>query len=108
MDVLKNKKYNHADYVCRLSPFPYYYHSTDKKYIYGVGANIKKDLSYVIHRVNSNDTFESLALKYYNNPTLYWIIADFNDFRDTFITIKDFTDTLKIPNVASISFGDPR
>jgi hypothetical protein len=46
-----------------------------------------------------------LALKYYNNPTFWWVIAYFNDIQDPFKPLKDKRDTIKIPSISSIEFG---
>lgn len=108
MDVLKDKNYASYDYTCRYTAFPYYYHTEDKKYIYGLTSNMKKDITYVAHKVKDNDTLDSLALKYYNNPTLYWVIAYFNDIQDCYINLKSEFDVIKIPNISSISFGEER
>ena len=108
MDVLKSKNYFQADYICRYSSIPYYYHTLDNKYIYGIGSNLSKDTPYIIHKVQPEDTLDSLALSYYNNPTLYWILAYFNDIRDCFIKLYGNYETLKIPNYTSLKFGDER
>ena len=108
MDVLKNKNYKKFDYVSRYSPVPYYYHTTDEKYIFGIGSNVNKDVAYTLHDVKDTDTLDSIALKYYNNPTYYWAIAYFNDIQDAFIKLSDHYTTLKIPNISAIKFGEER
>ena len=108
MDALKNKKYASFDYISRYAATPYYYHTVDQKEIYGVGKNMLKNVAWVAHKVTSNDTLDKLALTYYNNPTYWWVIAYFNDIQDAFISLKDYFDTLKIPAITSISFGDMR
>ena len=108
MDVLKNKAYNSYDYTCRYTGVPFYYHTLDDKYIYGIGSNLSKDTAYVLHTVKDTDTLDYLALKYYNNPTFYWIIAYFNDIQDCYIKLSDYFKTIKIPNILSIEFGDER
>lgn len=108
MDILKNKNYNTFDYTSRYSGVPYYYNSKDDKYIYGIGSNVNKNISYTIHQVKDTDTLDYLALKYYNNPTYYWVIAYFNDIQDVFINLIDEYKTIKIPNIASIQFGNER
>lgn len=108
MDVLKNKSYGQFDYTCRYSAVPYYFHTEDDKYIYGIGSNLYKNTAYSIHNVSPTDTLDYLALKYYNNPTFYWIIAYFNDIQDVFINIGENYQTLKIPHISSISFGKER
>lgn len=108
MDVLKDKNYKDYDYVCRYSSVPYYYNTLDNKYIYGLGTQIQKNIAYVAHKVTATDNLDSLALKYYGNPTYYWIIAMFNNINDAYENLIDYYDILKIPNIMSISFGDER
>ena len=66
---------------------------------------MKNTAEFVTHKIKSNDTLNSLALKYYNNPTFWWVIAYFNDIQDSFVSLKDNYSILKIPNIASITFG---
>lgn len=108
MDVLKDKNYKDFDYTCRYSGIPYYYHSEDEKYFFGTTFNLDKSTSYVIHEVTARDTLDSLALRYYDNPTLYWVIAYFNDIQDAFINLGDYYKTIKIPTITGIKFGDMR
>ena len=108
MDILTNTNYFSADYICRYSSVPYYYNTEDRKYIYGIGTNMVKTLPYVAHKVKDTDTLDYLALKYYNNPTYYWVIAYFNDIQDAFIKLSDKFKILKIPNIRSLEFGDLR
>lgn len=69
MDVLKNKKFHSFDYLCRFTSVPYYYHTQDGQEIFGLSANMKRDLPWVAHKVKPEDTLDALALNYYNNPT---------------------------------------
>lgn len=108
MDTLKNKNYKEFDYTSRYSGVPFYYHSLDEKYIYGLGSNLDKNIAYTLHEVKDTDTLDYLALKYYNNPTYYWVIAYFNDIPDCFVKLFDYYKTLKIPNIANIKFGEER
>lgn len=108
MDKLKNKKYNQYDYTCRYTGVPYYYNIEDKKEIYGLSSNMIKDLPWVAHKVKQEDTLDSLALNYYNDPTLYWVIAFFNDIQDPFEQLIQKFTILKIPSITSIEFGDRR
>lgn len=108
MDKLKNKKYNQYDYTCRYTGVPYYYNIEDKKEIYGLSSNMIKDLPWVAHKVKQEDTLDSLALNYYNDPTLYWVIAFFNDIQDPFEQLIQKFAILKIPSITSIEFGDRR
>ena len=105
MDTLKNKTFENFDYLSRYTNVPYYYDDLTGKEIYGIGTNIKTAAEFVTHNVRSNDTLDSLALKYYNNPTFWWVIAYFNDIQDPFKRIADKYKTIKIPSITSIEFG---
>ena len=85
MDVLKDKNYKTYDYTSRYTSTPYYYNTEDNKYIYGIGKQIDKNTAYTAHKVKETDTLDYLALKYYGNPTYYWVIAYFNDIQDCYI-----------------------
>ena len=108
MDELTNKRYNSFDYVSRYTGVPYFYNTKDKQDIFGIGQNLTKDTPWVAHKVKSEDTLDSLALKYYNNPTYWWIIAYFNDIQDSLLPLIPRFDIIKIPNISSIIFGDLR
>lgn len=103
MSILTNKSYKDYSYVSRYSMFPYYYHTVDNKYIYSITANLRQDTLYTMHTVQIGDTIDNLALKYYNNPTLYWIICSFNNINNPF---KQLTpgQQIKIPSISNIEF----
>lgn len=103
MDRLIDKSYKNYDYLSRYASFPFYYDIANEKYIYGTTSQLRKDSSYVIHKVQTNDTWDSISLKYYNNPTLYWVICDFNDIQDPF-TELEVGDNIKVPTLSNISF----
>jgi hypothetical protein len=105
MDMLKNKIYENFDYLSRYTNVPYYYDALSGKEIYGIGTNLKNTSEYLTHVVKSNDTLNSLALKYYNNPTFWWVIAYFNDIQDPFKPLRDKFETIRIPSISSIEFG---
>ena len=71
MNVLKNESYYTFEYTSRYSTVPYYFHSSDQKYVYGLLSNLKKTTAYLGHKVTQADTLDNLALSYYNDPTLY-------------------------------------
>lgn len=108
MDILTNKRFNQFDYVCRYSGVPYYYNTEDKRDIMGLSKNMLKNIPWVAHGVKPDDTLDSLALTYYNNPSYWWIIAYFNDIQDSFTFLWEKYKTIKIPNISSIVFGDLR
>jgi nucleoid-associated protein YgaU len=105
VDTLKNKAYANFDYLSRYTSVPYYYDTTSGREVFGIGTNLKKTTEFVTHKVASNDTLHSLSLKYYNNPTFWWVIAYFNDVQDSFKPLRNKYKTLKIPNISSIEFG---
>ena len=105
MDTLKNKTYVDFDYLSRYTDVPYYYDTLENREVFGIGTNLRNDTEYVTHIVKSNDTLNSLSLKYYNNPTFWWVIAYFNDIQDAFKPLRNKYTTLKIPNITSIEFG---
>ncbi len=105
MDILQNKNYKSYDYFSRYSSFPYYYNSIDKKYIYGTTSQINTNISYILHKVKKNETLDSISLDYYNNPTYFWVIADFNRIQDPYNKLEEGIN-LKIPSLSSISFEE--
>lgn len=105
MDTLKNAEYIDYDYNSRYTHVPVYFDTLKNRQIYGIGMNLKQNTSVVSHKVTSRDTLHNLALKYYNNPTYWWIIANFNNIQDAFIRLVDRYSILQIPNITSIEFG---
>lgn len=103
MEFLTDKKYRQYAKMSRYSAFPYYFHSGDKKFTYGTDAWLSDKTIYTNHTVAQGDTFDSLALYYYNNPTLYWIICSFNHITDPFqkLTVGSL---IKIPSISNIEF----
>ena len=75
MDTFKNKRYGQFNYISRYTGVPYYYDTQAKKDVYGTGKPMLKNTAWVAHKVDQEDTLDSLALKYYNDPTYWWIIA---------------------------------
>ena len=104
MDVLVNKSKKFYDYTSRYATFPYYYHTVDKKYIYGITSNLNTNTEYVIHMIKDTDTLDSLALKYYGRPDLFWVIADFNRIQDPYIKLYENYNFLNIPSLAGIRY----
>lgn len=108
MDTLTNKRYQQYDYTSRYTDVPYYYDTINGRDVYGIGSNLDKSSSWVGHQVKTEDTLDTLALKYYNNATFWWIIAFFNDIQDPFIHLSDKFEVIKIPSISSIEFGNER
>ena len=103
MKVLENKTYKTYDRISRYTRFPYYYNKLDNKYIYGTTAHLKNYSYYILHLCKATDTLDSLALEYYNNPTYYWVIADFNRIQDPFTDLEE-GKYIKIPNFSTVEF----
>lgn len=108
MDILKDKTFKNYDYTCRYSSVPYYYNTEDEKYIYGIGSQLNKDIPYTAYKIKDYDTLDSLALKFYGNPTYYWVIAYYNNIQDCYAPLADSFSVIKIPNISSISFNGDR
>lgn len=104
MKILTDKQYKSYNKVSRYQIFPIYYNNIDEKYIYGLTANLSiEDTQFVMHKVRPNDSLDSLALYYYGNPTYYWVIADFNRFRDPYAPLP-VGNAIKIPTFSNIKF----
>lgn len=103
MDLLINKQYKPYSYLSRYSSFPFYYHTIDNKYIYGTTSHLNKDIPYTLYKVLKNDTLDSIALYFYNNPTYFWVICDFNDIQDPYIELEE-GQLLKIPSLSNVSY----
>lgn len=71
MDILKDKQYKDYDYFSRYQNVPYYFHTIDKKYISGITSHINDNTPFILYEVKINDTLDTIALDYYNNPTYY-------------------------------------
>lgn len=105
MEILTDKQYLQYDYISRYQEYPTYYHSYDKKYCNGITGYINKKSNYQKYIIQEDDTLDSLALKFYKNPSLYWIIADFNNIIDAFSLLQPGA-TLYIPSLQSIQFKE--
>lgn len=103
MDVLKNKSYKEYNRLSRYSSTPYYYHTLDNKYFYGVDSYLKNTTSSINHTVVKGDTYDTLAQYYYHNPTYFWIICSFNHIQDPYEVPIPGT-VLKIPTISGLEF----
>ena len=106
MDVLKNKSRITYAYISRYANFPFYYHSLDKKFVYGMTNQLSLDTAYVEVTVNPEDTLDKLANDYYGRPDYYCLIADFNRIQDPFIKLSNYYQKIKIPALASIQYEE--
>ena len=104
MNVLKNKSSKTYLYTSRYATLPYYYNTLDKKYMYGISKNLNTNTDYVLHNLIDSDSLDSLALKYYGRPDLFWVIADFNNLNDPYIRLVDKMSSIKIPALSGITW----
>lgn len=104
-NILTDKQYKEYGKVCRYAGIPHYYNTVDKKYMGGTGSHLKSDTPHRIHKVTDEDTLDSLALYYYNNPTYFWIIADFNRIQDPYEKLTTGSK-IKIPTFTAIEFEE--
>lgn len=103
MDILKDKQYKDYNTLSRYANDPFYYNTLDKKYEYSTTHNLSTNTEYRIHTVQPRETYDSIALKYYNNPTYFWIICDFNRIINPFEHPK-IGSHIKVPNLSRLEF----
>lgn len=103
MEILTNKHYKDYNYISRYSINPIYYHRLDNKYIVATNLWLDDSVPYAEHIVRDTDTYDSLALFYYGNPTYFWIICDFNRISDPFESPSIGTK-LKIPSISNLKY----
>ena len=104
MNVLKDKSSRTYFYTSRYATLAYYYNTLDKKYMYGISKNLNTNTDYVLHNLVDSDSLDSLALKYYGRPDLFWVIADFNNLNDPYIRLVDKMSSIKIPALSGITW----
>lgn len=102
MDVLSGRYYKNYNKVSRYSSLPYFYHELDGKYVYSTSAHLNRNAPYTLDYIKDGDTLDSLALYYYNNPTYYWAIAEFNDIDDPFEKLEVGRE-IRIPSFSSLA-----
>lgn len=105
MDVLGDGKRRTYTYISRYGSFPYYYHTEDDKYFYGITSQLSDSSSYVLHNITQQDSLDSLSYKYYGRPDLYWVIADFNRIQDPYVRLWGKYKALKIPTISNIEYN---
>jgi hypothetical protein len=108
MEKLTNKRFNSFDYTSRYTSVPYFYDTEAQTDVYGIGTQMSPNTNFVSHSVKPEDTLDSLALTYYNNPTYWWVIAYFNKITDPFIHLSKKFSILKIPTISGIIFKNER
>lgn len=103
MEALSNKFRKVYDTLSRYSQSDSYYNKLFDKYITETGSHLRTDTSYTLYQVEPGDSFDSIALKFYDNPTYYWVLLEFNRLIDSFADpIPGLF--LKIPEISKIEF----
>ncbi len=124
MEVLSTKTIKTSSYFSRYNGFSYYYNKLSEKKVPIVDSNgiqqldpqtglpayrlegkynmstsswLKDSDDYEAYTVKEGDTYDSIALEKYNNPTMYWIICDYNRIIDPFVNPKP-GDILYLPS----------
>lgn len=100
MNILTNESTKTSEYYSRYNGIAQYYNKHDKKYQLALKSWLKKDFDSISYVVEKGDTFDYLALKFYNNPTYYWLICDANDIVNPFREPEE-GDILLIPSLGN-------
>jgi len=108
MDTLNKTGGKNYGYLSRYSGVNIYYDTLRDREVYGIIKDLRKDIPHVTHWLKQNETLDTLALKYYNNPTYWWIIAMYNDIPDALAPLMPRYSTVQIPNLAGLSFSKER
>lgn len=102
--MLTQKSYKSYDRLSRYMTVPYYYNTLTDKYVYGTSTWLDDTTQYSVYKVKQNDTYDSIALDFYNNPTYFWIICSFNRVLNPFEK-PAVGKLLKIPSLSNITFN---
>ena len=100
MDILTNRTVKTSKYFSRYNGIYSYYNTLDKKYQLALKSWLKKDFDYTKYTVEKGDTWDWIALKFYNNPTYYWIICDANEIIDP-MKQPEKGDVIVIPSLGN-------
>ena len=103
MARLINQTYRKYDKICRYASFPYYYDTKTDKYVYGTTTYLDTNVPYSTYVVKKGDTLDKIALYFYNNPTMYWVVCSFNKIQDPY---KELTVgmELRIPSISNLKW----
>lgn len=100
MDILTNKSTKSSNYFSRYNGRAFYYNKKTKKDQLATSSWLKHTNDYSTYIVKEKDTYDSIALEYYNNPTYYWIICDFNRILDP-LKKPEVGTTLYLPTLGA-------
>ena len=101
---LVNKYTKSSNYYSRYNGLNYFYNENDNKYVLETRHWLKQFADYskiTVYEVKEKDTYDSIALEFYNNPTYYWIVCDYNRILDPIKPPKKGT----ILNIPSLNAG---
>lgn len=105
MDILTDKQYKQYNYFSRYSGFPFYYDTTENRFVYGTTSQLNQDTTYVVYKAKQSDTWDNIALYFYNSPTYYWVLLDFNHIQDPFIEPVEGQE-IKIPTLNAVTYKE--
>lgn len=108
MESLTHKTYKQYEYFSRYTNVPAYINTVDEREIFGIGSNVFQNVQVTLYDVQEGDTLDYLALKYYGNPTFWWVLAYYNNIQDPFIDLYTVYKSLKLPVITGIKFGNER
>lgn len=91
------------NYFSRYQEGKIYYDVTDKKYIDLALYWLDDTTPYILYEVVRGDTYDSIALNVYNNPTYWWVITDFNRVMNPFEK-PVVGSSIKIPIFSNLQF----
>lgn len=100
MDILTNQTVKTSNHYSRYNGLNMYYNKHDNRYQLALKTWLKMDFDYIKYTVKEGDTLDYIALKFYNNPTYYWLICEANRILDPTVEPK-VGDILLIPNLGS-------
>ena len=103
MNVLTNEFQKTYEGLSRYSVCKSGYNSLFDKYVTYLGSHLNTTTSYTLYKVRQGDTYDSISLEFYDNPTYYWVILDFNRILDSFLNPIPGS-YLKIPELSKIEF----
>ena len=102
-NMLINPQRKQYMYFSRYQISDYYYDTTAQKYWMANSYWLKDTTPYILHTVERGETYDSIALDSYANPTYWWIIADFNRVLDPFENPKEGS-VIKVPIFSNLDF----
>ena len=103
MDVLKNQAPHSTNHFSRYSGITEVTNIMDKvrgtdefKRYLVMKTHLKRNENFTSYEVQKGDTWDKIALKFYKNPTYYWIVCDWNRIHDCMVEPK-VGDVIEIP-----------